>query len=309
MDVTAWQERLESTFTRGGVVGGSLLPVMRAEKAYESFVVETFHGHSVLTDSFLGFFVETLTLAGELLREPARAGKRAWYWPLLVEQTANFRTFRAAENLLLRGYPLAGFSLLRDVKDQAIMCAAIAAGITTYPDAHGFKGESAASLGKEAYMTRIRKRRMKEERRVRCQMVGRDSGLGDSDIKELERWAGMFHSEVHGARLTLVLASHQWYSEMGTLPLAPEPNVDSVGMYLCRSDEIGWLLLRTFPFLQLTPRAFGNEWAEKWTVLDDSFREAIRALQDLRKNIAATIARLVDAKFAFSPDSTHYRES
>ncbi len=79
-------------------------------------------------------------------------------------------------------------------------------------------------------------------------------------------------------------------------------------MYFNRVVEISWLLHRMLPYLQLKPRSFGPEWAERWSVLDDSFRIMVQGLKDAEKNIAKTFVIFIDKKFPFSPDTFYYED-
>jgi hypothetical protein len=62
-----WQQRLEDNFSYRGVVGGRLLPlVMKQEQLCGAQFIRTFHGHRILTDSFLDFFAQTLDYTAAL---------------------------------------------------------------------------------------------------------------------------------------------------------------------------------------------------------------------------------------------------
>ena len=88
-----------------GVLGPYLRPVLVREQDYRSYVEGTFHGSIVLTHCFLSFYRETLSTAEARWRELLVTLDVPWYMPLLLLHSANFTTFRAAENLLLCGYP------------------------------------------------------------------------------------------------------------------------------------------------------------------------------------------------------------
>ena len=90
------------------------------------------------------------------------------------------------------------------------------------------------------------------------------------------------------------------------LSLGPLPEEKTIGMYMNRNNEISWIILRTLPFLQLEPRAFGKEWARKWHVLDDSFGITIEELGNINKKIAWAVIALVDRKFRFTPEETYF---
>jgi hypothetical protein len=98
-----------------------------------------------------------------------------------------------------------------------------------------------------------------------------------------------------------------WLRGKQPLSLGPVPHEMPVATYINRASEIGWLVLRTFPFLQFEPRAFGKEWREKWMVLDDSFRIMIESLEKMGKKIGQAIAVFANAKFTFS-EGLHYHE-
>src|SRR3989442_3174279 len=132
MDISEWQDRLEQTFMENGVVGRSLLDVLAYEQAHFSYVENNFHGYLVLTNSFFSFYVDTLRLADSHRLQKGSALSAQRYGLLLLHRAISFRIFRAAENLFIRGYPLFGYALLRNLKDQAIIFAAVANRMTTY---------------------------------------------------------------------------------------------------------------------------------------------------------------------------------
>ena len=72
-------------------------------------------------------------------------------------------------------------------------------------------------------------------------------------------------------------------------------------MYLNRAVEVGWMLLCVLPFLQVEPRAFGEQWASKWLLLDNGFRLQVKGLAELDKPIGEVFPRLIAAKFNFIP--------
>jgi len=74
-------------------------------------------------------------------------------------------------------------------------------------------------------------------------------------------------------------------------------------MYMCREGEVAWMLTRLLPLLQTSARAFGEEWAHRWDVLDESFRYYSEDLGKIGKPIGYAIIELVDRKFPFKPDT------
>lgn len=308
MNVSECIDRLEKTFSEKGVTGNSLLGVIEAEKDYKPFIIKTFHGYLVLTDSFLSFFFDTLKLAEAQFRtRAARIITNHYPFVLWIFSTV-FRKFRAAENLLLCGYSLSGYGLLRDLKDQAIILGAIGNNITTYPKISGVQQNEEEIKTDLAKLHDIKKGRKFEENKVFNQMIRSQSGLSNDCRKELELWENLFHVEVHGSRLSVAYEFENWIKGKNNLPIIPKPTLDKNSMYINRSNEIGWMLLRTLPVLQLSAGAFGLDWSKKWNVLDESFRVSVNRLAQAGKKIGSAIICLIDSKFSFQPEETYYHE-
>ena len=70
-------------------------------------------------------------------------------------------------------------------------------------------------------------------------------------------------------------------------------------MYMNRSAEIGWLIVRLLPFLQITPSSFLPEWEAKRAVLGGSFRYMVEELGIMGKRIGTSFVTMVDASFNF----------
>jgi hypothetical protein len=118
MDGAEWQSRLERHFKVDGVTGGYLMEVLNQETAFRDYVLENFSGHVVLMDSFYSFFIETVNTAVVFANGKGIPKECQHYAVLLLFYVTMFRSFRAAENLLLRGYPFDGYALLRGLKDR-----------------------------------------------------------------------------------------------------------------------------------------------------------------------------------------------
>jgi hypothetical protein len=306
MNAENWK-KLEENFSEDGVVGGSLLEVMGHEKNYSTFVVNDFNWYLVLAESFQAYLLQTLRIAESRYRAVFATSPEQYYCETLLLHSVNFRSVRAAERVFLQGYPLSGFSLLRDVKDRALFLGAMSAGFTSYSKVFGSdQVDEKLKSDPKAYRRHVRNRRKREQTRVLDFMLRKNSGLPQEHLAELEQWEDLFHIEVHGARLTTSTDTFRWVSEPSELPLLPDfdPKSKSVLMYINRSLEINWMLLRTLPFLQLGERAFGPEWSKKWWILDESFKEAIQ----IGKKIASAITHLLQVKFPFSPEITYYTE-
>jgi hypothetical protein len=209
-----------------------------------------------------------------------------------------FRSFRACENLLLKGYPLDGYALLRDLKDRCIFLAAIAHNITTYPAIQGVKGLDELTLeDKRKKMLNLRK---KEENRVMNNMLRSKSGLTSDLIKELKLWEQIFHDEVHGSKMTYFTEMRAWIEDKSPPSIGPMPRDYQLAMYMNRSCEIGWLIVRLLPYLRLKNNAFGDSWSEKQRILDDSFYHMQKGLSNMGKNIGNAFIEFVNKKFKFN---------
>jgi len=298
-------EKLERAFKQDGKVGGNLTPLLEAEKECGLFVCDNFKRQLVLSDSFEAFFMDTLRLAEARYRKSARFQTLQWYPYLLMLELGNLRTLRAANILFMHGRAGQGYGLLRDLKDRAILLGAVANQFVTLSAISG----TDSGVVKGDFLTRsigLEKRRKKAERNAKTQMVGQESNLTCDTHKELQEWGKLFHFEVHGARITWVTEDADWLEGKELLRILPKPNIDSLALYIDCFRQICWMLLRTFPILQLEPKDFGPEWAQKWRILDESFCFMVNDRQRQGKPIASAILEFMRAKLAFDPDSTTY---
>lgn len=305
LSVGDWQKRLEDAFTKDRIIGGELIPVLEAEREHAEFVKCTFHGQMVLADSFQAFFVETLRLAEDKYRASPLFQKLQWYPYLLLRQLSSFRTVRAAEILFVNGCPGQGYGLLRDLKDRAVLLGAVGNEFTTLMAISG-AGSLTGNAGFVSSIKDLKKKVKKAEFEAFAKMTGTQSRVSPAAHSELQKWEELFHLEVHGSRITTSLADEEWMKVGGLLQISPKPCLDVLANYMNRFCEISWMILRTFPLLQLKRDDFGFEWTQKWQVLDDSFLFAIRAQVKLRKPIATAIIELVENSFGFSPKTTSY---
>lgn len=297
MDVTEWQNRLEENFTVNDVVGGNLLPIFAQERACGEYLANTFRGQCVLIDSFQSFYVETMRNARDWISANGWPRDSESYGPILLYYVIAFRSFRACENLLLKGYPLDGYALLRNLKDRCIFLAGIAHNKTTFPALSGHKGIESPTIES---LPQIKKQRKKEEQRVLNLMIRKNSGLPDDTIAELKRWEQLFHEEVHGSNVSFTKEFLDWVKGKAALSLGPTPKEHSMAIYMNRASEVGWLLACLLPYLQPEKNAFGDIWLNKQQILDDSFRYMQLGLSRSGKKIGDAFIRFVEEKFRFS---------
>jgi hypothetical protein len=301
-EIKEWQKRLTDTFTVEGLVGGSMMYIFDKENKSEEHIVTTFHGQSVLMDSFQSFFADTLTMAIQRVASdgwPKNSYAVALAWFLTL-----FRRCRACELLFVKGYPLEGYALIRDIRDRAFMMSATAHNMVTIA---AVVGAVQIPTSDPKYKELSKKERKKIERRVNDWMIGQSSGLSSKDKDGLKGWSDLFDLEVHGGRLSLTqeigaLSKPNYKPEIG-----PAGNEEGLAMYMNRAAELNWLIVRLLPFLQRHDNDFGEDWNKAWTVLDDSFRYMVESLGSLGKEIAQSFIAMVDSKFVFK-QPLHYFE-
>lgn len=315
MSIEKWvpiQKALAEKFSGGkdNVIGGKWLgPVLNEEREYGAWLIRTFRGFDETDAAFFDFYIETLHLAAEGAFHGQLPKTDRHYAVLYAVYLNLFRGLRAASTLKDNGYPMRGFAALRDQKDRAIHIGAVNNGMTNILAIYGIDQpqEQAGHMGEEEYK-KVQKRRSKEQSRVTSLMVGKNSGLAPEDIAEMERLRDLYHEEVHGGMLTFLEDFRTIFVDKELPAIGPRPhrkNMDAAS-YMNRASEVGWMTLRSLPFLQLKPRAFGDDWADRWTLLDTAFRMQNEGLAEDGKPIGLIFSRMVDARFAFDPDC-HYR--
>lgn len=301
MNVGEWQKRLEITFGIDGIVGRRLLDILDAERIYGAHIAETYHGHLVLINSFLDFYIETFQMAMQWINQNGWSKLPPMYSYATLCNAVTFRSFRAADTLFMNGYPYDGYSLLRDIKDRAIFLAAVIHKITSFLLLEGLADETVAPNN----MKIIIANRRKEETRVHDLMIGKKSGLPHRIVQDLERWEQLFNQEVHGSRFTMAEIAMNWKEGNAPLHLGPIYDKSGMAMYMNRASEICWMLTRTLPFIQPAEDAFGKNWKSKHRILDDSFEHMLKSLEKMGKQIASSFTYFVKNKFAFDENLSY----
>ncbi len=309
-EVAAWQRRLEDTFGPNGKGGALWTEVPAKEDAYGAYVRTNAHGYIVLSNSFQTFFYSTLVACVSQYRE-STATESAPYQPtFLLDCLTLFRSCRATNSLLFRGYPLDAYALLRDVVDRTLLLNAWALGLTNYKALNATQVlKDGASLDRDELSDKMRKAREQEQRRVLTLMIGTGSGLGQDTITWLRRWKSLFNLEVHGSRLTSAGEFGDWLRGKEALSIGPKPRSDSITTFINSASEVYWMILRILPFLQLSPGAFGTDWSERWKVLDESFDLYQAAFEALGKEMGTAVRRLVETHFTLAPESSYVEYS
>ena len=321
MNVEQWQKRLENTFSFNGLVGGQLQDIFQCEREYGEYFARTFHGQSVLIDSFQGFVISTINNSTDFVAKHGWPKNCENYSTTIVYFVMMFRRVRACENLLLNGYPLDGYALLRDLKDRSIFLAALAHNLTTWETLSGYGPGVPVSTSYEKLRTDTKQLLMKknvekEERRLLDLMLRKNSGLDQRTLQVLGKWEKLFNKEMHGAKLSFFNELGDWARGKNVLSIGPIPKDEIMSMYMNRICEIGWLVTRLLPYLQPVEDAFGEGWQKKWRILDESFLYMQQGLSRIGKDIGNAFITFVNQKFHFidpfsysEPDGTKGRNS
>jgi hypothetical protein len=295
-------QKLRDAFSDGGIVGPGLLGIHMREEEREAVLCDSFRGYRLLHQCFLAFLHDSLQLANSIA--PEARPPYDWYRPLLVFLGTTFSRARAAEILYLHGYALEGFALLRDLKDRAVLLAGVLHGATTIPLVLGFEPDG--SLGESgdywAANRQMTKRRRSVHREVFAFMLTRD--LPGEVAGHLRRWADLFHYEVHMSLHSLVHEGLAPYRSSGQLRLGPNESQLAIEMYMNRSLEVCWALLRVLPIVQKAPKSHGPQWCAKWELLDRNLGAAVSSVPELATDIGPSLLRWFDLKLPFNPSSS-----
>ena len=305
-DVAAWQERLETTFGQYGMSESLWTDVPPKEAAYEAYVRGNAHGYLVIANSFQSFFYDSLIACLQQYVNRDATTAAPYQPPFFLNCLTLFRSCRSTNTLLLCGYPLDAYALLRDVVDRTIFLGAWTLGLTSYQALNGTQAlNDAEGQDRDKVSDAIRKARENEQRRLLRLMMGSDSGLDQDTILWLRRWKSLFNLEVHGSRLTTAAEFAAWVKRREGLSIGPVPRDESVTTFINTAPEGYWMILRLLPFLQLSSGAFGDDWAAKWRVLDESFDFYQAGLEKLGKPMGTAVRRLIEKKFTLTPQSAY----
>ena len=95
------------------------------------------------------------------------------------------------------------------------------------------------------------------------------------------------------------------------MPIQPTYEEGLIAIYDNRVGDLGWMLTRLLPLLQPEPGSFRAAWAERWAILDDSFRVYNHGLMQLGKpsltKLAAPVEAFVELRFGFKPAASSYQ--
>lgn len=302
------QTMLFDAFSHNGVLGERYLgKAMDLEKAIGEAFVNTYHGHRVLTDSFLDFFGGTLLQQIELNNKVGWPNEEENYATCLMMYLTIFRSIRASEIASVNAYPLQGYIIQRSIKDQAFVLCAAASGIVGFGRLFGWEGLPEGHTP-EQRQDLIVKNRRKIEGMIKDRLIGPKSDLKTETSKLLQKLDQMFNIEAHRCLFSLFRESHKVMIEHKLdVSLVPGPDQLRDTMFINRATETNWMVHRLVPYMRRKDTPEDDQWVKNWKLLDDHFRWMVEGLGAIGKEIAPAVIEFIDAKFKFDA-STHYSE-
>ena len=288
--------RLYAISEHDGIPYGRVHLIFDAEEQYKREVLK-YNGYLALSDAFKCFFLETVELLNTAIRPKINAPLSEFFALFVPRLTHSFQSLCGAERIAVFGYPYHAYTLLRNTFDNLILTSAALQRITDFYSIEGI------IPGIPFDLIAAKRLRKDTEFQVRRSMTGKDSGLTQETIDELAVWDSLFDFEIHGAHLSLA-GTQNWMKGHEPLPVVPRFDETQFSMFLNRYCEVGWMVHRLIPALQLPDMPFPADWAEKWRTIDDSFEITVHSLtKQLGKKIGAAMVELVREKFPFNERS------
>ena len=302
--ILQWQNHLHEAFDYNDVLGGQFLSgTMHLEETVGQLFVQKFYGHRLLTDAFLDFFAETLQTQQAFHLQHGWPSNEPNYPLTFFMYSTVFRTVRATEVLSVHGYPLQGYALQRSIKDQVFTLWAIANNMIGFNEIFGWQ-EGLPLGGRQTENNRkMAANRIKTERKIRSLIIGKESGLSDETQTELLNWEQLFNVETHRGLFTLFHTLGEALE--GKLDVVgPSPAETNEAMFVNRSNELNWMILRLIPCIRRKELVWSDQWKKKWDLLEESFRWMNQGFADLGKKIPLAHLEMIEMKFKFGSD--HY---
>jgi hypothetical protein len=300
-------QKLRDTFSTGDVVGANLLPIHLLEEQREVQLCTSFSGYRLLNQCFLAFLYETLHIANK--EAPESKPELSWYRPLLLVLATLFSRARASEIVYLHGYALEGFALLRDIKDRAILLAGILHGITTLPLILGFTAEGKLENDRDYWAAdreMVKRRKSAHQATFKSMLT---EGLPAEVADHLRRWGDLFNAEVHMSLHSFVHEGLRPYRATGELNIGPNQSQLALEMYMNRSLEVSWALLKVLPIVQYRSFSHGDEWCRKWHLLDYNLKIAVESVADQATDIVPSLLQWFQIKLPFNPSWSYLGRS
>lgn len=300
MNIAEFQNRLETNFLSNSTIGEELDQILLQEVEHGNYVNADFHGYRALAHSFYEFYIQTFKIIKNSVNQLEISTKFPNYSAIVLIHISTFKNLRASEILFQKGYPLDGFSLLRDLFERSLFLGAIMNKYTSFQRLFGSKAfEEKIDNDFDKYR-RIQRLRQDEEKKVFHKM---SQGLDKDNLVELEILRYLLNDEIHSSRLTFAMECKDLLEGKYLGSFGPNFNIKICALYMNRFTEVGWMILRTLPFLQPESDFFKDSWSKKWNILDESFCFMSDSL-DIK--IAFAMKELIEKKFHFNTQYSYF---
>lgn len=220
------------------------------------------------------------------------------YYPLFLPRLMHsFRTICGSEHIAALGYPMQGYTVLRNVFDQLVLTSAAAQGVVDFYSIEGVKPGVKLDLGEAKQL------RKDSEFAVFKKFIGTESGLTEEARDDLRVLDALFDYETHGARVSLA-DDMPWMKGEEPLRVLPSFKEKRMANFFNRANECQWMLHRLLPLAQAPGVPFPPGWQSKWCLIDESFEYLVRGLTvDVGKRIGVSFVEFVTKKFPFNEKS------
>jgi hypothetical protein len=168
--------RVQATAMDQGVPFRRLRQLKQAEAAHVARLAQL-KGYSAIVDAFSCFVLETVEGYNATCRPAISVPVSADYLMFLQRFSHNFSSICAAQLIASNGYPLHGYTLLRNTFDNVIMTSAACQTLITFLEIERLEGIATDEVRDQS---KIRGRRKLVERRVQRITTGANSGLSQS---------------------------------------------------------------------------------------------------------------------------------
>jgi hypothetical protein len=306
--IKLWQNKLLAAFSPNGSPGGQFLArSIAAEEKTGGEFMEKWHGHRVLTDSFMEFFGRTLHSQWAYNNSKGWPQNSPHYASCVILYLTVYRSIRSSEVLSANGYVLPAYGVQRTIKDQLLALGAAANGFAHFDELFGWKGMGGKDWT-DAQKAQVIKNRQKIDSKIKAKLMGNKSLLTQESQTELEKWDRLFNWEVHRSLFSYSRAAQRLFIDKDlSFTLGPSPDDLAASMFLNRSMELNWIALRLLPYLRRPETPPSDDWDANWNLLDESFKFMFDGFNELGKKIAPAYYEMLQAKFKFGPD-THFTE-
>ena len=288
--------RLEQLSEEGGIPFARLRLLAEAETEFKREMGQ-YKGYLALSNASKCFFLDTVERFNHEIR-PAVPTLLASDHAIFFEKIVHtFQSLCAAEVAALNGYPLQGYTILRNVSDNCVLASGALQGLTDFERLEGILPGTAVDP------KTVKNNRKKEEQLVRCQMDGKNSGLSTATLDLLRTLDELYDAETHGARLSLS-QSTGWLKGKEPLAVVPKFLEFKASIFINRYLEVAWMAHRLLPLVQPPGLRLALEWAAKWETIDESFGIAVMSVtKQLGKPIGGAVCEFVRVKFPFTSKS------